>query len=90
MITVLLDINLRELCFDLSGFLVQQLNHPYHFVVEAILVVFIIYLLFQTSYKFKPKAKETLTEAVSNCICLLILFTPCHVFPSSEKVFLMI
>jgi hypothetical protein len=65
MLAITLDINLRELCYDLSGFLLQQLNHPYHFMVEAILILFIIYLLFQTSYKVKPKNKEELTEAVS-------------------------
>lgn len=63
MLAVALDIDLRELWSELSGFLLQQLNHPYHFVVEAVLVLFIFYLLFQTSYKFKPRSKEALTEA---------------------------
>jgi serine palmitoyltransferase len=60
MLAISLDISLRQMCYETSTFILQHLDHPYHFVIEAFLIVFIFYIFFQRSYKEKTN-RDTLT-----------------------------
>lgn len=64
MLAISLDISLRQMCYETSTFILQHLDHPYHFVIEAFLIVFIFYIFFQRSYKEKTN-RDTLTPGVS-------------------------
>lgn len=80
MLAISLDISLRQMCYETSTFILQHLDHPYHFVIEAFLIVFIFYIFFQRSYKEKTN-KDTLTPGVSvidwfcNDFCAVKLFS---------------
>ncbi len=74
MLAISLDISLRQMCYETSTFILQHLDHPYHFVIEAFLIVFIFYIFFQRSYKEKTN-KDTLTPGVSY-YCFVTTFTP--------------
>jgi hypothetical protein len=54
---------LAQAGIDVWAYLLSQASHNAHYVVEAVLAVFVLFLLFKKSYKVK-ETPETLTHEV--------------------------